>query len=186
MKRTVVLMLLMVIGFSSCIVLSFYPLYDSDTLVMRPDLAGSWQLGDKGLWIFTVDDDEPGGMILTDINDGDTSHYSAALVRLGENYFFDLQPNLEDDTHFLSFPYPMHSFYQVKMLDEGLMELYVFDSDYLEELFKQRKIRIRHEYSEEMEMYVLTAQTPELQSFIRKYADDPKAFIDPVKLTRNS
>lgn len=186
MKQSIVLLLLMSVLFSSCIVLSFYPLYSDDTLAERPELIGTWTINGDGTWIFTRDENEPGGMILTEINYGDTSRYFAALVKLGDDYFFDLQPDLSEDAHYLSFPYPMHSFYRISFMEDNQMEVFLFDSDYLEKLFEQRKIRIKHEYDEKQGIYVLTAPTPEIQAFVRKYAHDPKAFIDPALLIKNS
>ena len=53
------------------------------------------------------------------------------------------------------------------------MKIYFFDIEWLEQLFKQRKIRIKHEVMEE-DIIVLTAPTAELQEFVRKYAEAKK------------
>jgi hypothetical protein len=54
--------------------------------------------------------------------------------------------------------------------------MYWYGEDWLEELFEQNRIRIKHETvtSPGYDRQVLTASTDELQKFIRKYANDPK------------
>ena len=54
--------------------------------------------------------------------------------------------------------------------------LYWYGDEWLNELLEQNRIRIKHERVEsaEYDRQVLTAETDELQKFIRKYANNPK------------
>lgn len=184
MKRSIWFILLIGLFLSSCVVLSFHPLYSPDTIAFRPEMVGTWQIDDDETWEFTALEGELPSYYLTHISDEDTAFYNVHLVQLEEYYFLDITPDISEATQILSYPYPLHSFYKLEFLPNGTMTIYIFDSDYLKELFEQRKIRIKHEYSEDNETYVLTAPTNELQAFILKYADDPKAFIEPGTMER--
>jgi hypothetical protein len=184
MKRSIWLVLVIGLMLSSCVVLSFHPLYTPETVAFRQDLVGTWHMNEDETWNFTALDGELPGYYLTHISDRDTAMYNVHLVQLNDYFFLDISPDLSETTQVLSHPYPLHSFYKLEFLPNGDMTIYIFDSDYLKQLFEQRKIRIKHEYSEEDETYVLTAPTSELQAFILKYADDPKAFIEPGTLKR--
>ena len=184
MKRSIWFILIIGLMLSSCVVLSFHPLYSPDTITFRPEMVGTWKIDDDETWHFTAKDVELPGYHLQHETDDGTAKYEVHLVRLNDYYFLDMTPDLSDTKQLLSHPYPLHSFYKLEFQDDGRMTIYMFDSDYLKQLFEQRKIRIKHEYSEENESYVLTAPTNELQAFILKYADDPKAFIEPGTMER--
>ena len=68
---------------------------------------------------------------------------------------------------------PTHAFLKFEWENDELV-LYMFSYDRLQELFDQNRIRIRHQQFDDY--LVITASTDELQKFIRKYADDEKAF----------
>lgn len=184
MKRSIWFILAIGLLLSSCGVLSFHPLYSPDTVTFRPDVVGTWHIDEGETWDFAAVEDELPGYYLTHISGHDTARYDVHLVQLNDYYLLDMTPDLSHTKQLLSHPYPLHSFYKLEFLPNGDMTIYIFDNDYLKQLFEQRKIRIKHEYSEENETYVLTAPTSELQAFILKYADDPKAFIEPATLER--
>jgi hypothetical protein len=62
--------------------------------------------------------------------------------------------------------------------------MYWYGGDWLNELFEQNRIRIKHEkvYAFDYDRHVLTAPTDELQKFIKKYANDPKTVDDIEKI----
>jgi hypothetical protein len=141
-----------------------------------------------------------------------TAVYMAGLVKFGDNYFLDVQmeetpisdeevarkkeadaspdpkvakgSSAQNDVGFLAFNIPGHNFYKLAFKGEKIY-VYPFNNDYLEELFKQRKIRIKHE-KVDSSLTVLTAATQELQDFFKKYGNDPKLFRDedPSVLTK--
>ena len=118
-----------------------------------------------------------------------TVSFEAGILKIGDHYFIDLYPYYkyyEGDDHdeeyylFRNF-IPTHSFLKFE-LENGELVLYMFSYDRLKELFEQNRIRIRHQQFDDY--IVITASTDELQKFIRKYADDEKAFEDPEKYVK--
>jgi hypothetical protein len=118
-----------------------------------------------------------------------TVSFEAGILKVGDHYFIDLYPYYkyyEDDDRdeeyylFRNFV-PTHSFLKFEW-ENGQLVLYMFSYDRLQELFEQNRIRIRHQQFDDY--IVITASTDELQKFIRKYADDEKAFEDPEKYVK--
>ena len=118
-----------------------------------------------------------------------TISFEAGILKVGDHYFIDLYPYYKyynDDEHdeeyylFRNF-IPTHSFLKFEWENDQLV-LYMFSYDRLQELFEQNRIRIRHQQFDDY--IVITASTDELQKFIRKYADDEKAFEDPEKFIK--
>ena len=184
MKRILFFSILLSLLLSSCLILSFHPLYDKDTAVALPQLEGSWLVEEETWTIERNDDEELPGYYLTQYTKEQEVHYDLYIVQLGEFYFLDIVADTGDSPYSLSYPYPMHSFYKLQLSETDNPKLYIFDSEYLEELFQQRKIRIKHEYDPEIGIFVLTAPTEELQQFMLKYGDDPRAFIEPAEMVR--
>ncbi len=135
------------------------------------------------------------------------------LVKLGEHLFFDIFPDdldylrFEDKTlgvpiqfsgfgnskadepdihlNMLYFEHmmPVHTFAKVEIENDEI-KIYRFDQEWLDDLFKQRKVRIKHEETSDGQI-ILTAPTSDLQKFFEKYANDEKAYLDPIILHRN-
>ncbi|MCO6477884.1 MAG: hypothetical protein J5I94_14735 [Phaeodactylibacter sp.] len=166
----------------SCIP-SLHPLYSEDTLDFREEILGEWK-NDKETWDFSKGDGKYYKLVFSD--EDERTEFKAHLVRLGEHYFFDFyntRNRCSDDDGLAIAPLlATHSFAKV-VFDNNEMKLYFFDIEWLESLFEQRKIRLRHEVMEE-DIIVLTAPTAELQEFVRKYAEEEKAFLSPEHLTR--
>ncbi len=184
MKKNWILFILL-LGLSSCVITSLHPLYSEQTTVFREDMLGDWQAEDGDVWHFTRDANGGKGYWL-DIDDEDLNGpYSVHLVKLGDHYFLDLFPEVSDSLASqlpsLAMLLPTHNFMKIKFMDDGAMEIIPFDTEYLESLFKEKRIRIDYEETDEWG-YILTASTEELQKFFVKYADDPKAFSDSILL----
>jgi len=78
---------------------------------------------------------------------------------------------------------PVHTLARVQCNKDSIL-IYWFGDEWLNELFKQNRIRIKHETVESLDYdrQVLTASTDELQKFIKKYANNPKEGIDVNKI----
>jgi len=78
---------------------------------------------------------------------------------------------------------PVHTLARVKISEDSIL-LYWFGDEWLNELFEQNRIRIKHETVESLDYdrHVLTASTDELQKFIKKYANNPKTGIDVERI----
>ena len=83
--------------------------------------------------------------------------------------------NLKNQVGFQTNLIPAHTFAKVEFQDNQL-KIRSFDSDYIEGLIKSRKVRLKHEVVNET--IILTASTEDLRSFILKYGDDDKLFLD--------
>ncbi|MDX1941443.1 MAG: hypothetical protein SFU99_12875, partial [Saprospiraceae bacterium] len=75
-----------------------------------------------------------------------------------------------------------HSFARVEFKNRQVI-IRFFDYDFLKTLFEQQKIRLKHERLSN-DNIVLTAPTEELQKFVLKYADEPKAYQEALVLKR--
>jgi len=76
-----------------------------------------------------------------------------------------------------------HTFAKVNF-EEGKLNLEMFDGEFVENLIKSRKVRLRHEKIGIDGDIVLTASTKELRSFIGKYGDNPDLFDDAEVLVQ--
>ena len=76
-----------------------------------------------------------------------------------------LQPILSPCTVFIVFDFKNNHSFDIQQLD----------AKYLENLIRNKKIRIKHEVTEDGG-YVITAPTEELQKYIVKYSDIPEAY----------
>lgn len=189
MKKYLWLLTILIFLLHGCIP-SIYPLYSEDKLIFEELLIGEWREdGDYPLWRFERGD-ETGTYytLLHTSEEGKSSSYEVHLVKLGDNLYFDFYPDgdqngVQDLDDFLQIHlFPVHTFARVELSGEKVA-FYMFDTDWLSKLIEQRKIRIRHENTDDM--LLLSAGTEELQQFVEKYGDDEKAYIDPVVLLRN-
>jgi hypothetical protein len=103
------------------------------------------------------------------------------LVKLGNNVFIDLTPEVwqMNDTFLAVHLMSVHTFAKIDIGNK--IEINWFDSEFLQKLFDENKIRIKHENNG---IYtLLTARPEELQKFVIKYANEDKAFSDIMKYT---
>lgn len=185
MKKVIVFLVLIIFLAQSCI-FSLHPLYTKETITYDSKIEGKWSDGDvdsnDGPITWEFKRKQQGYELIRYSEDVDTLSYEATLVKLGDYLFLDLKKELEDDSmDDISFYLPTHNFAKV-LFKENKLELVFFDDAYLEKLFKQRKIRLKHEVVDDT--IVLTASSEELQKFIVKYANDPKAFMDGYVLNK--
>jgi len=199
MKKIFFVALLLIL-MQSCIT-SLYPLYTDSTLIQKKELLATWKDKEGMYWKFSKVDDSK--MYELRCRSGNYyAVYAAGMVKIGDNYFLDVQmdqvpisdeeaarankaneaskktdlSNGKDDVGNLAYNIPGHNFYKLAFKGEKIY-VYPFNDEYMEELFKQRKIRIKHEKVEDS-LTVLTASTNELQEFFKKYGSDPKLFKD--------
>lgn len=109
--------------------------------------------------------------------------YEVNLVRLGENLIMDVYPydfydvgEGPSDNNF-----PVHTFLKLEV-DNDEIKMTSFDLDKLNRLFKSNLIRLRHEKVDGT--VLITAQTKELQKFLREYSNDQSVFEEPEAYSR--
>jgi hypothetical protein len=103
------------------------------------------------------------------------------LVKLGNYLFVDFFPEewQKNDTFLAVHLICVHTFAKIEIGDK--LEINWFDSEFLQKLFDDNKIRIKHENNGVYTL--LTAKPEELQKFVLKYANEDKAFSDLMKYT---
>ena len=80
--------------------------------------------------------------------------------------------------------FPTHTIARVQLNQDSLM-FYWYGDEWLDELLKNNRIRIKHEtvdISKDYTRHLLTAPTDDLQKFITKYANNPKTGINVDKI----
>jgi len=109
------------------------------------------------------------------------TEFNLHLVKLGNNVFIDLIPEVwqMDDTFLVVHLISVHTFAKIDIGNK--IEINWFDSEFLQKLFDENKIRIKHENNGVYTL--LTARPEELQKFVIKYANEDKAFSDLMKYT---
>jgi len=177
---------LLLVGLSSCNLLSLYPLYTSEVLVRNDRMSGDWRwtVDSSYLdWTFTPpkEDDYEYRLLVTHPEEGEEEEYRIHLVQLGDDFYFDIYPG-ENRGLLLTEWLACHTFGKVEFRGEAII-YYPFDYDWLKGLFDQRKIRLRHERVSDTRI-LLTASPEELQKFLLKYGKDENAYLDPIRLER--
>ncbi len=115
-----------------------------------------------------------------------TTSYLAVPFKLDGQLFIDFTP-LTMELEFKNIPslvsyhfVTAHSLVKVDMTDDKL-SLKWLDSDKLEKLLDEKRIKIKHTKTLDFPSYLLTASSEELQKFIKKYmasSDDSKWSTD--------
>lgn len=192
--------------FPACIP-SIYSLYTPDTLVFEQALLGLWGQNlseqEKKLWIFKKYATNMYHLTHIDGN-GRVGGFEVGMVRLGGDLYLDFYPGVEDkeisqslktfnllqneqkpcdlNDMMVTHLYPMHTFAKIELSDNKLT-INMLGSDWLQTMFAERKIRIKHEQAGKDD-FVLTASSEELQKFLTKYGNEGRAYLDPIVLMR--
>lgn len=167
----------------SCIP-SLHPLYTEDTMVFESSLLGTWTDGEE---TYVFEQLKGKTYLFTYMKGPEQEQYEVHLVKLGADYYLDFYSHqkggfLGNDNLDLAPLIPTHSFAKVRW-DEQTMEISHFSElQWLEDLFEQRKIRIKHERVDDE--IILTAGPQELQKFFLKYTNDPNIFTEIVSLKK--
>lgn len=144
------------------------------------------------IWEFR-ENEENGYLLIHQDQKGRKAAFDIFLVKLGNEYFMDFYPAdfpkgespysdkcIDHRQNELSAYHnlPVHTFAKVIFTGESI-NIKMFDPDFLDNLFKHRQIRIKHERIDDGG-YVLTAQPEELQKFVEKYSNHKDAFFNGV------
>jgi len=153
---------------AGCVVTSVSPFYTAKDLVFEPALLGDWigdtnKAGDE-IWKF----DQSGDMAyrFTIIKPDTASVMEARAFRLDGQLFLDVS-SLEQDYHVI----PPHFLLKVTQTTPAL-RMSQLNHDWLKDLVTKKPDAIRHHFvksgdKSEDDRVVLTADTSELQKFIR-------------------
>jgi hypothetical protein len=111
----------------------------------------------------------------------DSAEFHLHLVKLGDKIYLDFFPeewNKNNDILAVHLMY-VHTFAKITINNQ--LEIQWFDSGWLQQMFDENKIRIKHENNGVYTL--LTAKPKELQQFIIKYSDDKEAFSEDMNYT---
>ena len=189
----IVAVIMLVTTLSGCLS-TLHPLFTEKDLVYDTRLLGSWRVGDgndtafieRGTAASFAQLSEPlrrlanKAYVVTFRDDKETVKYYAFLTRLGKELYLDYFPfedahQLQYDAFYKQHLVKMHTFYRIRFNDDRSFEVSQFDEGFLEQLIKNKQIRIRHEIRFDG-TYVITAPTEELQQYVLKYNDVPEAY----------
>jgi hypothetical protein len=176
------------LALTGCVVTSLHPFYLEKDLVSGAPLVGHWtntnEAGEH--WIFESDGDN--SLKLTCISKDETNLVATHVFKLGQDTFLDLFPHKQDAPGFPP-AIPSHLLIRVDQLQPTL-KMSFLNHDWLMKLVQQQPKTIAHVLYREGEKgdnyrVVLTAETAELQSFVRKHLKNAEAWQDGSELRRD-
>jgi hypothetical protein len=194
MKRSKVLVIILALAsMTGCLVSSLHPFYKEQDKFFDTAMVGNWIDGDSCIWTifpnmvseaFMSPEKHDSSYVVTYYEeDHKKSILTGTLFQLNGVDYVDFTPRPGED-HFssdlTSYHYvPVHTLARVQYCSDSIL-IYWYGDEWLNELFEQNRIRIKHEtvLSQDYDRHVLTADTDELQKFIKKYANDPKTVED--------
>ena len=199
MKTRSIIFAFIIVFFNSCLIKSLHPFYTKEVISFDNNLLGIWESKGKTNWMI---EDFKGRMLkendvdtFEELDKSDQivyaqykNSYFVTINKSNIQSFFLAVPFLIEDQLFLDFSPVMidnelptltqnhllgaHSLVKLDRLENGAVSLKWFDEDRIKDLFKQKKIKIKHEKITGFfleEEILLTAKPKELQKFIRKY-----------------
>ncbi len=191
MKRITVSSLVLLLILSGCIVPSLYPLFEKNDFVLENRILGTWKDTEGQTWKFESvpeeeESEEPEKMYLLTHTDekGLEAHLSAAFGKIGTHLFMDTyaMDTIAQNAYTYQHMIPAHLF--AKIVIEG-EKVYVFklDGEWFDTMAEKKKLKVDH-LIDASERLILTTSTKELQRFLRKHADNPDLYQDPITLTK--
>jgi hypothetical protein len=190
MKRFIVFTIVLTLIFmSGCLVSSLHPFYKTTDKYFDSAMVGSWIDGDSCIWTIVEnrysrsfmgpEKSDSTYQITYYEEDSSKAVLKGTLFQLNRVSYVDFIPDPNEDhcySDMTSFHLiPVHTLARVQYNKDSIL-MYWYGDEWLNELFEQNRIRIKHETIDatDYDRHVLTASTDELQKFIKKYANDPK------------
>lgn len=194
MKIKNVILALCTLLLTSCVVKSLHPFYTKETISFDKSFIGEWQDSKNGKWTIVSFKEEilkenpiekmksedlqlykefkNSYYIKRDYKDKEVLFIATPFVINNQKYLdffpFDYQENIDNllESHSIY----THSLVKYDVLKNGEIEIRWLDEGKIEDLFKQKKIKIKHKtFGVLNDKYLLTASSKELQKFIKKY-----------------
>jgi hypothetical protein len=167
-------------------VVSLQPFYTKVDLEADPGLSGSWRdkEGDVS-FVFEAGTEKEYALVVKEI-DGEretSGEFEAHLMHLGGSWFIDLFPkNKSGEGEFYRVHFFRgHSIARVE-LGQDSMQMAFLSARWLSSRIDERSIDTPHERADET--LLLTGTTEEVQELAYIYANDERAFADPLCLER--
>ena len=189
MKRIILGLLgLNLVFLAGCVVNSTYPFYTTKDLTFDPALLGTWgdpdtTNGSPETWSFEKIAAQTYKLTLT--SSSETNEFDTHLFTLAGERFLDNLPRARFD-----YQTPQHFLLRVKSLGPKL-ELQLMDYEWLGKLLEKSPKTLRHAIvpkeggdADQGGEFTLTAETAELQKFIRKHLKNTNAWVKPIELKK--
>lgn len=173
---------------AGCVVTSVYPYYSAKDLTFDPTLLGVWSDSadtnvDKETWTFEKLDTQTYKLMIRDSSK--TNEFDAHLFTLGGAKFLDVLPRERHE-----YATPAHLLLRMTRLQPQL-EMNVLNYEWLGKLVEANPKAIRHiivpkagNASDDGDLLTLTADTAELQKFIRKHLNNTNAWGEPLVMKK--
>jgi hypothetical protein len=167
-------------------VVSLQPFYTKVDLEADPGLIGTWR-DKEGDVSFTFEEgaEKEYTLVVKEREGGQetSGEFEAHLMRLGGSIFIDFFPKNnsgEDEFHRVHF-FRGHSIARAE-LGQDSMQMAFLSASWLDARIKEKSIDTPHEKADGS--LLLTGTTDEVQELAYLYANDEKAFADPLALER--
>jgi hypothetical protein len=198
--KTQILIIILFLAFllNACVIKSLNPFYTEKDVVYKKELVGSWIDNDSSKWTigqYTFSKGWNQGDSLDNSyriqymgNEGNKAIFNAHIFKLNNEYYLDFFPLISDffknDEVITSHLLPTHSVAKLEIRNNSNVTIRWFNEDWLKNLFNENRIKIAHQIVKTQDdnlgdFYVLTASTDELQKFILKFGNEPRAFDNP-------
>ncbi len=172
----------------ACATPSLHPIYTADDKpVLEPGLVGTWKKSD-GKDTYTVTRAGDGYHLLVKDNKPKEARqweFSVRLVKLGDTNFADFSAP-ENDSAAIGEKWgplfvPTHLF-AAWTLDKDALTVRILDEDWLKDGVANKKVTLALTHVDDE--ILITAETKDLQAFLKEHAKDERAFGDGMKLER--
>jgi len=189
--KVVIAVFVVVLVLNGCFIKSLHPFFTEKDVVFKKELIGTWLDQDSAQWHIEQHKQSKGFLkggdslvnsyhvVYCDKKEMNTE-FEVHLFKLNNTMYLDFYPLVIGDNDMFNFHIvPAHSLAKVEISGQNDITIKWFNEQWLGELFKQNRIRIAHETVSENSdyvSYILTASTGDLQKFIVKYGNDPRAF----------
>jgi hypothetical protein len=201
--KSILFVAFMSLFLSSCYVKSLHPFYKENNLYFDKKLIGIWTDKDssqytvKQIYVSFGEGEQKkeyrndGYVVSVEPKElksnppfGALKKFDVFLFKLNEQIYADFSQSLFPGFSFDEYDIIRgHSLARV-VLSDNEIQFNFFNGEWLANLIETNKIRISHEFVEYPKPvslkykgeYILTASTDDLQKFILKYGNDPKAF----------
>ncbi len=173
----------------ACATPSVHPIYTAaDTPLIEPGIVGAWkQSGDKETYTITRAGD--GYHMLVKNNEASGAkqwEFSVRLVKLGDTSFADIAAVEEErqahEEHWGTLFVPTHMFV-AWALDKDMLTVRMLKRAWLQSALADEKVALGHTRLDGNTI-LITADTGDLQAFLKAHAKDDAAFGDVVNLER--
>jgi hypothetical protein len=176
---------------TGCVITSVYPFYTAKDVTFAPQLLGVWYdheetntTAAQSFWRFDKVGPNTYEVVMTEPDN--TNYFDGHLFTLGREQFLDLLTRERHD-----YTAPTHLLLRVRALEPQL-EMEFLNYEWLANLVETNPKAIRHVLvprpageKKEGDQLVLTADTAELQKFIRKHLKNTNAWAEPLVLKKS-